>query len=292
MSLGLTMSLRQVQLMTLPQIHLMCMIPLFELNLVGLRHLQDYIERLTPDEVEALGSVAIRGNGKKAFHDVKLETLLGESGASDISKDPDVSLRLNYGELNFDYSTDRIGDGFFPADPENEDSLIRNSKYILRNLRWVDGAMREVYNIVLNHQKEYLLTNNPEKLKPLTQEGIAEQMGISGTTVSRLMKGKTVRSLDGHIMPLNSLVLQQDEINRLRAYEVLATEIKNGTYTTDEEAVKLVYERTGAENNGILLARRTIAKYRQEIEEQMCKDIHGLAVYCLNAALRDKTKLS
>lgn len=287
------MGLKQVYLqLSLSQSHVMCMIPLFELNLAGLKHLKDYVERLSPEEVEALGSEVIRGDGKKAFHDVKLETLISESGVLDVSKDPDVSLRLENGELKLDYASERFGDEFTQADTENEDCLIRNSKYMLRNLRWVDSAMREAYEIILNHQKEYLLTSEADKLKPFTQEDVANEMGIHYSTVSRLIKKKTIRNLDGDIMHLNSLIMNQDRINKLRVYEVLAPALKDGTYPHDDDkGVFFVYEKTGGENNGIMLARRTVTKYRQELEEQMCKDIYGLAVYCANAALRDRTRL-
>ena len=248
-----------------------CLIPLFDLTLGGLKRLKEYVKSLSPEEVEAIGSISSGGSGKKAFHNVSLENLLEELGASEINN-PDVKLRM--------------------VDGEEKQGLIRNSKTLLRNICWVASAVRDVYDIVLNHQREYLTTNDPSNLQPLKFENIANKMGVSISTVSRLMKGKFVRSLDGQIMPLKSLVLQEDTINRLRAYEKIGSMIKDGSYPGDNEALKQIYERTGGDDNaGVHLARRTLTKYRELIEEKMFKDVYGIAFYALSAALNDKVKL-
>ncbi|MBS3076021.1 hypothetical protein J4429_06225 [Candidatus Pacearchaeota archaeon] len=268
-----------------------CLIPLFDLTLGGLKRLKEYVKSLSPEEVEAIGSISSGGSGKKAFHNVSLENLLEELGASEINN-PDVKLRMVDGELVYEYESDKLGEDFAPSDNEEKQGLIRNSKTLLRNICWVDSAVRDVYDIVLNHQREYLTTNDPSNLQPLKFENIANKMGVSISTVSRLMKGKFVRSLDGQIMPLKSLVLQEDTINRLRAYEKIGSMIKDGSYPGDNEALKQIYERTGGDDNaGVHLARRTLTKYRELIEEKMFKDVYGIAFYALSAALNDKVKL-
>jgi hypothetical protein len=247
------------------------MVPLFQLNLTGLKGFKDYLESLTAEEIEALGTISRNGSGRKAFNDVKLETLL-EAGGFTETNDPDVSLKLKDGDLEFDYVNDAGKTQFAPGDPDSNQGLIRNSTYYIRNVEWVSFALRQAYDIILSYQRDYLAQGKVELLKPITQREVANQMSISDTTLCRLINGKTFRALDGTIMPISSLVLQEEDINRLRACEVMSKMMRDGTYpSSDEAAIEEIYSRTGGEENGVRLARRTITKYRQIIETYVSK---------------------
>ena len=269
MRLGMSQKfeLLQLQLQNNMQMHLICMLPLFDLTLQGLNTLREYLGNLTPEEVEAIGSASGNGNGKKAFHDYALESLIEETGARNF-RGPDLKVNLsNEGQLSLEYLTDADYEKFQPSFSD-EDSLIRESKTLLRNISWVGSATKEVYSRVLNHQADYLRTGNCRDLKVLTQADLAGKMNISDSTVSRLVQDKTIIAPDGYLMPLQSMFIRGEEYrNKLKFYEIFGPMLKKGTYPNSDENAMIMFEAM----TGIRLARRTISKYRSDMEDYMNK---------------------
>ncbi|MBS3093427.1 hypothetical protein J4456_02495 [Candidatus Pacearchaeota archaeon] len=239
------------------------MLPLYDISLTNLSKIKKEIERMTQEELTAYGFTPSRsGNNHKAFYDRNLESLLKELDAYEI-KDPDVKVVSDENVISFVYSCDMQTEEYKPTLVKTG-SFVRDAARILKDINWAMSTSKKMYEYILEKQKGYLATNDVSQLQSLTQETVGEALHLSNTTISRLMNGKSIRSLDGCIMPLASLIINQDKINKLRIYEMIAPLIGQNIYTySDKEAVNFIFESTG-----IKIAERTVRKYRHELESR------------------------
>jgi RNA polymerase sigma-54 factor len=120
------------------------------------------------------------------------------------------------------------------------------------NQRW---ATLDRIGQALIRQQEAFLEAGPHCLKPMTQADLAAELGLNESTISRAVSGKIVQLPDGRLRPLADLfdpsLAAKEAIRRLLARS-------KGPLTDREIAACL-------EGEGIPLARRTVAKYRQQM---------------------------
>lgn len=160
---------------------------------------------------------------------------------------------------------------------------ISNANGLLRNLRMRALTILNVAQAIIESQKESL-TLGRSVLKPLTLKEIAQQLEIHESTVSRAVTGKYIAMPFGIIelkeffgsgrsadkdQDSESTVVSLEErdggkkevSNKAVQYEIkimLETENKKNPLS-DEQIVGCLKEK------GILVARRTVAKYREEL---------------------------
>ena len=104
-------------------------------------------------------------------------------------------------------------------------------------------------------------------LKPMTMAQIAEVVGVHETTVSRAVSGKYMQTPQGvfemkffFTAGLHSSV--GDEVSNASVKDMIAEIFKaedSARPLSDQEVVKMLGEK------GITIARRTVAKYRDEL---------------------------
>jgi hypothetical protein len=68
------------------------------------------------------------------------------------------------------------------------------------------------------------VTNDVRELRPLTQYDLAESAQLHNSTISKLTMNRTVVAPDGHLMPLNSLIVGQEKIERLSFFKLILDE--------------------------------------------------------------------
>lgn len=264
--IGLNMSLAPMQRQDYAsKSRMISMQPLFDLSLEELDELKSYVEHMSESEREDIGSPKKRGSGKKAFKDVKLETLIDE-GCERESSPADVRVHLNReGAVELEYLAGTNTEPIKESSGAENGALIRNAKTLLEQINWTQATVRKIYDIVLARQENYLATEDPAQLRPISQKEIAEEIGVSDSTVSRLLDNKYVGMVDGDEMPLKSLVIGQEGIDRLRVYGFMGRKLRDDTYPkNDEEMTALVKQEFGLD-----IKRRTIAKYRLHLEGKM-----------------------
>jgi RNA polymerase sigma-54 factor len=156
-------------------------------------------------------------------------------------------------------------------------SLPRQTRqYLSRNLseaRWLIDALQQrqstllrVVNVVIEAQREFL-DHGPEHLKPLPMVQVAEQLGIHVGTVSRAVAEKYVQTPRG-VFPLRMFFsggTESDSGQEMRwsaiqaqLKQIIDSEDPKKPYSDDKLVEKLKEE-------GIDIARRTVAKYRQQL---------------------------
>jgi RNA polymerase sigma-54 factor len=123
-------------------------------------------------------------------------------------------------------------------------------------------------NAIMYHQKEYFLTGDEQKLKPMILKNIADEINMDVSTVSRVANSKYVDTPYGTklIKEFFSESMKNDKGEDVSTREIknileniILEEDKKKPYTDDKLAEIL-------KNKGYPIARRTIAKYREQLE--------------------------
>ena len=130
-------------------------------------------------------------------------------------------------------------------------------------------CIRDRYNVVtavVQHQKEFL-DKGSKYLKTLTLKDIAEELGIHESTVSRSINGKYLQCPKGvfEIKYFFSAGVSGSDgegisSNSIKEFikEIVDSEDPKSPYS-DQAMVKML------EDKGISISRRTVAKYRDEL---------------------------
>ena len=147
-------------------------------------------------------------------------------------------------------------------------------KQKLDSAKWFIDAVQQRRNTLLytmeaimKFQKEYFLTGDETKIKPMILKDISDRIGMDISTVSRVANSKYVTTPYGTflIKDLFSESLTNEdgeevstrEIKRI-LQDVIADEDKRKPLT-DERLTEILKEK------GYPIARRTIAKYREQL---------------------------
>lgn len=247
--------------------HIKSIEPLFELNLSNLLKLNKYIDSLSEKTLESYGNSFSVYNGygpkKIYFQDLDLEALINDAEINsglNLGNNPDVKLYHDNGNLKYKFRK-----GISELNPEQsieepKEGLI-DVKSIKRNIEWVASSVKTLYEKIIEHQKDYFLSLDTRQLKQLSGYDIAKEMGLHNTTVYRLYKNKSLRLPDGDIMLLSSLFTTPEDIDRYKAYYSMGEILKPTPNVSDEELKTLINQSNGTE-----LARRTVSKYRRNME--------------------------
>jgi RNA polymerase sigma-54 factor len=147
-------------------------------------------------------------------------------------------------------------------------------KQKLDGARWFIDAIRQRQNTllntmeaILNFQKEYFLTGDETKIKPMILKDIADIVKLDISTISRVANSKYVQTPYGTFLlkTLFSESLQNEEGEEVSTREVkkilqdCITAENKAKPVTDEQLTKILKEK------GYNIARRTVAKYREQL---------------------------
>jgi RNA polymerase sigma-54 factor len=141
---------------------------------------------------------------------------------------------------------------------------IRNARWLIESIEQRRNTLLRVLRVVVEAQKEFL-EQGPQMMKPLPMIGVADQLGIHVGTVSRAVAEKYVQTPRG-IFPLRMFftggtenaegeAMSWDAV-KAKLGEIIENEDKGNPLSDDEIVLKL-------KEQGIELARRTVAKYRK-----------------------------
>lgn len=139
------------------------------------------------------------------------------------------------------------------------------AKWLLHNVHQRNETLLRIVELLAKVQKEYFLQPNGT-LIPMTMKNVAEQLSLHESTIARAVANKYLHSPRG-ILPLRSffthaLTSQSGDISSNTIKRVLLELIQSENKQaplSDSILSKLLNER------GIHCARRTIAKYRAEL---------------------------
>jgi len=202
---------------------------------------------------------------------------------------PDFTIRIQDGDLQLtlngrnapdlhvsrDYSEMLKGFKMSKQKTKSQKDAVLFIKQKLDAAKWFIDAIKQrqqtlfiTMNAIMYHQKEYFLTGDEQKLKPMILKNIADEINMDVSTVSRVANSKYVDTPYGTklIKEFFSESMKNDKGEDVSTREIknileniILEEDKKKPYTDDKLAEIL-------KNKGYPIARRTIAKYREQLE--------------------------
>ncbi len=143
---------------------------------------------------------------------------------------------------------------------------IRAGKFFIKSIHQRQQTILNIAKEIVNRQRDFL-ENGVSHLKPMTMVEVAEVVGVHETTVSRAVSGKYMETPLGvfemkyfftsGIQTTGGSTVSNTSVKELIDGLVKAESTRHPL--SDEEIVKTL------KNQGIMIARRTVAKYRSEL---------------------------
>jgi RNA polymerase sigma-54 factor len=143
------------------------------------------------------------------------------------------------------------------TDKEHVREYVGRAKFFIDNINRRRATMQKIAECLCDRQRDYLL-HGVQHLVPLTRAEVGELIGMHESTVSRATADKFVMIPSGEVVPFSHFFTAslgvKDQIRKL-----IETEDPSHPYS-DQEIADLLRDE------GIALARRTVAKYRDELQ--------------------------
>ncbi len=144
---------------------------------------------------------------------------------------------------------------------ENEKQHVREyvgrAKFFIDNINRRRATMQRIAECLCDRQRDYLL-QGVQHLVPLTRAEVGEVIGMHESTVSRATAEKYVMIPSGEVVPFSHFFTAslgiKDQIRKM-----IETEDPANPYSDQEIADLLL-------SSGVAIARRTVAKYRDELQ--------------------------
>ncbi len=149
-------------------------------------------------------------------------------------------------------------------------SRIKEGKWFIQTINLRNQTLLKTAAAIASFQKEFFI-RGPKYLAPLTLKDISEKVGVHETTISRISTSKYVQT-DWGIFELKyffSTALSRTDsresmVSRVSVKhmlkEIIDTEGKSG-HLSDQNLADFLKDK-----KGIKIARRTVAKYRKELD--------------------------
>ena len=158
---------------------------------------------------------------------------------------------------------------------KSQKDAVQFIKQKLDAAKWFIDAIQQRHktltltiNAIIVHQKEYFLTGDERKLKPMILKDIADKVDMDISTISRVANSKYIDTPFGVklLKTFFSEGLKNEQGEDVSSIEIkniliqlIAEENKNKPLT-DDVLSKLM------KGKGYIVARRTIAKYREQLD--------------------------
>src|SRR5438034_3830118 len=144
---------------------------------------------------------------------------------------------------------------------------IRNGKFLIRSIHQRQQTISNIAHQIVSRQRDFF-EHGPSHLKPMTMGEIANAIGVHETTVSRAVSGKYMATPQGifemkYFFTPGYQTATGESMSNTSVKEAILALVKheNGNAPlSDQEIVEILGER------GIPIARRTVAKYRTELD--------------------------
>jgi RNA polymerase sigma-54 factor len=158
---------------------------------------------------------------------------------------------------------------------KSQQDAVQFIKQKLDAAKWFIDAIQQRHqtltltiNAIISHQKEYFLTGDERKLKPMILKDIADKVDMDISTISRVANSKYIDTPYGAklLKTFFSEGLKNEEGEDVSSIEIknilsqLIAEENKKKPLTDEVLSKLMKEK------GYIIARRTVAKYREQLD--------------------------
>ena len=230
-----------------------------------LKHVVHEILKLNPRPGNSMA------DGQKSFQQIIPDfTITNEDGELMLTLNsrnaPDLRVSKEYSQMLEEYSKNKNKTG-------KEASLFVKQK--LDGAKWFIDAIQQrnqtllyTMNAIMEYQKDYFLEGDETLLKPMILKDIAEKVGLDISTISRVANSKYVQTSFGTFL-LKSFFSESlstdsgEEVSTREVKKILKDCIEAESKKkplTDDRLAKILKDK------GYNIARRTIAKYREQLD--------------------------
>lgn len=144
---------------------------------------------------------------------------------------------------------------------------IRAGKFLIKSIHQRQETILNIGREIVKRQREFM-ENGVAHLKPLTMVQVAEVVGVHETTVSRAVSGKYMQTPQGifemkYFFTSGIQTASGEGMSNTSVKDMIADIFKNEDPMkplSDQEVVQMLHAK------GIIIARRTVAKYRSELK--------------------------
>ncbi len=180
---------------------------------------------------------------------------------------PDLKVSKGYENMMRGYS-----EGALQSRSDKDALLFIKQK--LDSAKWFIDAIKQRQNTlfitmsaIMDYQRQYFLTGDETKLRPMILKDIADLIGMDISTISRVANSKYVQTNFG-VFSLKYFFSESlstdsgEEVSSREVKKILSEAIENEHKRkplTDDRLAELLKE------NGYNIARRTVAKYREQL---------------------------
>jgi RNA polymerase sigma-54 factor len=194
---------------------------------------------------------------------------------------PDVIVEKMDGEYQISFNNEQIPhlrisnlykDIIASGDAQSSDTKdyirdkIRSGKFLIRSIHQRQQTIMNIAQQIVSRQRDFL-EHGPSHLKPMTMAEVAEVVGVHETTVSRAVSGKYMATPQGvfdmkYFFTGGYQTATGESLSNISVKQTILELVKHESGSaplSDHEIVEILSER------GIPIARRTVAKYRSEL---------------------------
>ena len=143
---------------------------------------------------------------------------------------------------------------------------IRSGKFLIKSIHQRQQTISNIAHQIVNRQREFF-EHGSSHLKPMTMVQVADAVGVHETTVSRAISGKYMSTPQGvyemkYFFTPGYQTASGESMSNTSVKEAILDLVKaedGSAPLSDKEIVEILSKR------GIPIARRTVAKYRTEL---------------------------
>ena len=168
---------------------------------------------------------------------------------------------------NLTDTNDKEGSPDLKAAREFARENIKEAQLFIDHLKRRNQTLIRTSNAILQFQRSFFL-NGPKYLVPLTLKDIAKELNVHETTVSRTANGKYMQTEWGifeiryfFTNSISGYGEERSEFSKESVKEIIKEIIAESTVLLSDQEISAILGQ-----KGIALARRTVAKYRKELD--------------------------
>jgi len=144
---------------------------------------------------------------------------------------------------------------------------LDSAKWFIEAIKQRQNTLLSTMNAIIDFQHDFFIEGDETKLRPMVLKNIAEKTNLDISTISRVVNSKYVQTHFGiyslkYFFSEGMMTEQGEEVSTREIKTILLGEVDaedKSKPLTDEELVKLLQEK------GYKVARRTVAKYREQL---------------------------
>lgn len=229
----------------------------------------DEILKLNPKPASGFSS-----NSRTSYYIVPDFTIVNRDGELDLSLNsrnaPDLRVNEHYKDMLKTYQINKVNKRSVKKEKEAVMFIkqkIDSAKWFIDAIRQRQQTMYKTMYSIMQYQYDFFLTGDQKRLRPMILKDIADITGLDISTISRVANSKFVQTEFGtkRLKDFFSESLQTnsgEEVSTLEVKKILTDiiEEENKRKPFSDEKLKNILR-----DKGYNIARRTVAKYREQL---------------------------